>query len=285
MRRSFALIFLLLIPTASLAEKSEGLPLWYYRHPSFDNFGDVLSLKIVERIVGGPVIAYKRKPTNNIPKLMALGSILHIAADNDVIWGTGVNGKDLARKNYIFQTLDVRAVRGPLTCSFLVREFGINCPKVFGDPALLVPYLFPEFKKKANPRNAFLIVPHYSDAHLYPKEDFPNVAYPWEPWDEIIERILDSEFVVASSLHGVIVAEAFGIPARLLRISESEPLFKFTDYYLGTNRPDYKYATSVDEALSMGGEAPIDCDVKKLYEAFPFEFWPSVQKKELDFPN
>ena len=33
------------------------------------------------------------------------------------------------------------------------------------------------------------------------------------------------------------VAEAYGIPARQLRITENEPLFKFKDYYLRTNAP------------------------------------------------
>ncbi len=262
---------------------AEGLPLWYFRHPKFDNFGDVLSIKLVERIVDGPVVAYKRKPTGNVPKLLAVGSILHVAADGDVVWGSGVNGKDLASKNYRFSDVDVRAVRGPLTRQFLMREVGITTPQIYGDPVLLLPYLFPEFKKSEKPTYPYLIVAHYSDAQAFPKEKYPNVVYAWEPWNEIVEKILDSEFVISSSLHGVVVADAYGIPARLLRIDNSEPILKFSDYYMGTGRPNYRYATSLEQALQMGGEAPIRCNLKKLYDAFPFEFWPNVKKKEISF--
>ena len=51
-------------------------------------------------------------------KLLALGSILTYARNNDVVWGSAVNGKWLDLKHYKFTTLDVRAVRGPLTREF-----------------------------------------------------------------------------------------------------------------------------------------------------------------------
>lgn len=281
MVRQYALVYLLLFSFLPSLSHSEGLPLWYFRHPHFENFGDVLSLKIVERIVGMPVEAYRRKPKNNVPKLLAVGSILHIAANDDVIWGSGLNGKDLARKNYEFERVDVRAVRGPITRQFLMREKGVNVPKIYGDPALLMPYLFPEFERQSSPSIPVLIVTHYSDTEMFPKEKYPNVVYGWEPWDEIILKILDSEFVVSTSLHGVVVAEAFGIPARLLRLNKKEPLLKYSDYYLGTKRPNYRFARSLEEAMAMGGEQPMRCDLKKLYDAFPFEFWPNLKKKEL----
>ena len=75
-----------------------------------------------------------------------------------------------------------------------------------------------------------------------------NVVYPTQPWYEVIEKILDSKFVISSSLHGIIIAEAFGIPARLLKITDKEPLFKYADYYYGTGRFDFQAATSVAQA-------------------------------------
>jgi pyruvyltransferase len=98
----------------------------------------------------------------------------------------------------------------------------------------------------------------------------------------VIRKICDSRFVISSSLHGIVVAEAFGIPARMLRITETEPLFKYFDYYAGTNRPDFQFAYSVEEALLMGGERPCECDLMKLYNAFPFEFWPNARFEQLD---
>lgn len=261
---------------ADTAIEVEGLPLYYWQSKHFTNFGDHLSLKLVERIVGGKV---KTAYGSDHHKLLAIGSVLLFAKTDDVVWGTGMNAKRLDLKLYNFKRLDIRAVRGPLTRDFIMKNFDIYCPEVYGDPALLLPYFFPEFKKKQNPEFDYVIVPHYSEEDLFPKSLYPNVIYPTEPWNDVVRKIINSKFVIAGSLHGVIVAEAYNIPARYLRLSDHEPLFKYQDYYLGTNRPNFRYATTVEEALLMGGEPPFDCDLKKLYESFPFEYWPNANFK------
>ena len=277
--------FALIVPLS--AQIVEGLPLYYWRQEKekLYNFGDCMSVKLVERIVGGPVEIYKRTRLNNKKKLLAIGSIFSFGLDGDVAWGTGINGKLLDRTHYAFDTMDVRAVRGPLTRQFLYEHFQIDCPEVYGDPALLTSYFFPEFQRNDRPSQEFIIIPHYSEEYLFPKDQFPNVVYPTEPWEEIIEKILDSKFVISSTLHGLIVAESWGIPSRMLRVTDHEPLFKYQDYYYGTNRYDFQYATSIEEALSLGGEEPYQCDLKKLYEAFPFEYWPNTTFKSPNFPN
>lgn len=264
--------------------KPKQLPLYYWRQEAFVNFGDYLSLKVVERMVNSSIHVYSRKPGYNKKKLFAIGSILTFASDDDVIWGSGINGKRLSTEEYNFKRLDIRAVRGPLTRQFLMNELHIaHCPEVYGDPALLVPYLFPEFKKKQKPSREYVIIPHYSELHLFPKTLCKNVIYPIEPWDHIVREILNSKLVISSSLHGIVIAEAFGIPARLLKITNNEPLFKYMDYYQGTGRSHFQHATSIEQALRMGGEAPCICDLKKLYEAFPFECWPQAKPKNINF--
>ncbi len=250
------------------------LPLYYWHEKSWGekrNFGDYLSLKIVERIVRTSVRVYN-KDVDRDRKLLALGSLFTYARDNDVIWGTGVNGKWLDLKNYKFTRLDVRAVRGPLTREFLLHNFGIEAPEIYGDPGLLVPYLFPEFKKNENPIYDYIIIPPYNEIASFAGIDDEHIVYPTDPWDEVIKKILNSKFVISGSLHGIIVAEAYGIPARLL-YPQKEAMFKYRDYYFGTNRFDFEIAYSIEEALRMGGEKPVVCDVQKLYAAFPFEFW------------
>ncbi len=237
----------------------------------FSNFGDALSEALVERMVGRAV-EVTRQPFECSKKLLGMGSIMNYAQDGDVIWGTGVNGKTPAHA-YRFTDLDVRAVRGPLTREFLLKR-GIACPEVYGDPTLLLPIYFPEFEKPETPSYDYVIVPHFSDEHLF--KGMPNMISVKEPWDVVIRKILNSRFVIASALSGVIVAEAFGIPARLLQIenkSNTEDLFKYTDYYRGTNRWDFRYATSLEEALQMGGEPLPVCDLEKLQNAFPFELF------------
>jgi pyruvyltransferase len=234
---------------------------------------------LVERIVQAPVQPCHIRFPNHI-KLLAIGSILIAASNDDIIWGSGVNGKDLALRFYRFTHLDIRAVRGPLTRQFLMDNFHIEVPEIYGDPALLFPYFFPEFKKEKSPTYDYIIIPHYSEKKLFPKEIFGDrVVYPTESWDVVIRKILNSQFVISSSLHGIVIAEAYGIPSRLLRVTENEHLFKYQDYYFGTNRPHFQFATSIEEALKMGGEDPVKCDLNALYETFPFEYWPSTYFK------
>lgn len=264
--------------SAPLPEKGMGLPLYYWcEEVSFTNFGDYLSVKIVERIVGGHLRVLPKNFSKTDKKFLALGSILSFARNGDVIWGTGVNGKVLDRKRYLFDTLDVRAVRGPLTKGFLENVLHIPCPDVFGDPALLFPYLFPEFKRKKSPKYPYIVIPHFTEEKMFPKSLGDHIVYPTEPWDQVIEKILDSEFVISSSLHGIILAESYGIPARWLRVSEGEPILKYLDYFQGTGRTHSVPAYSIEEACQMGGEKePCVCDLQALYSAFPFELWGDI---------
>lgn len=251
-----------------------GLPLYYWRAKTYINFGDHLSLKLVERIVGKEVTAVTLKSEIDQQKLLAIGSIITMARSGDVVWGSGIKSEGFKSERYKFTSLDIRSVRGPRTRSFLMNELGVNCPEIYGDPALLLPYFFPEFKKSDEPSYEYVIIPHYSEMDLF--EGYDNVICSTDPWDTVIEKILNSKFVIASSLHGIIVAEAFGIPARLLRVTDNQPFFKYQDYYEGTGRPDFTYAETVAEALLMGGERPFICDLKKLYEAFPFDYFPEA---------
>lgn len=245
------------------------MPLYWWEpdegKSTIKNFGDTLSIILVEKITDSKI---KKANVFQHPKVLGIGSILHFARDGDVIWGSGVNGKHLNPKDYCFNKLDVRAVRGPLTRSFL-QQLGIEVPEIYGDPALLLPYFFPEFKR--NPIKKYIVIPHISEIHFFANKH--NVIMPTEPCIEVIKKILESELVISSSLHGIIVAEAFGIPARLLRVTENEPLFKYTDYYLGTGRKSYQHASSIIQALEMGGESPPIIDLDPLIQAFPIELF------------
>jgi len=202
-------------------------------------------------------------------RLMSVGSVLHLARDGDVIWGAGVNGK-VPDNCYHFRTLDVRSVRGPKTRDFLSRR-GINAPTIFGDPVLLLPIVMPELTSYAQvKRHSLTVVPNFNDFAAYAST--PELLNPRLPVDVCLRRIAQSELVVGSSLHGIVVAESMGVPARLVR-SSVEDQFKYQDYYLGTGRPESKAARTIDEAVRMGGERPPIFDPAKLLAAFPLDLW------------
>ncbi len=236
------------------------------------NFGDYLSKIVVSKVLANHGHLLDEE-TNKKNRLLAIGSILHFAKNEDVIWGSGINGKiDPNRHN--FTALDVRAVRGPLTRAFLMDR-GIQVPEVYGDPALLIPHIF-EGRFKPNPKKKYAIVPNLHDLKITQANNWDNVVSPLSSWNRCIEEILSAEFVIASSLHGLIIAEAFGIPARYLRLSKTENLFKYNDYMMGSGRKEIEFASSPDEAKEMGGMEPIKFDHKKLLAAFPIDLWESL---------
>ncbi|HYX08360.1 MAG TPA: polysaccharide pyruvyl transferase family protein [Bacteroidales bacterium] len=246
---------------------------WNTDYDNKDNFGDVLSKIIVRKVAEKFNITNFNDKFNKLEffadskQLLPIGSILHAAKENAIVWGSGINGK--VRKTIRVKNLDVRMVRGPLTRMVLL-ENGINCPSIYGDPALLVSDFFNY--KLTGKKNEYIIIPNLNDLIFYKGID--NVISPLDDWDIIIQEIAQSKLVVSSSLHGIIVAESFGVPARHV-LSYFEPVFKYIDYYRGTGRKKYKFAQSIDDALRMGGEILPDVEElkKNMYDTFPIDIW------------
>lgn len=231
------------------------------------NFGDHLA-----RIVTAQMLARRGHALEEeVPaprRLLTIGSVLHFAGEGDTVWGTGVNGKvdtDLHR----FSRLDVRAVRGPMTAEFLRRR-GVACPDVFGDPALLIGSIFAG-RFRAAPTRDHVVVPNLHDLPLVQGRD--DVVSPLLGWNRVVTAIASARLVLSSSLHGLVIADALGIPSRYVRLSETEDLFKYRDYALGAGRVSIEHARSIDEALEMGGTAAVTYDPKPLIDAFPWDLW------------
>jgi pyruvyltransferase len=114
------------------------------------------------------------------------------------------------------------------------------------------------------------VVPNLNDLAAYPAGT--AVLDPRKPLDECLGVIAASAFVTGSSLHAIVIAESLGIPARLIA-SGAEPPFKYDDYYFGSGRPGFRLATSVDEAVAMGGEPAPNWSSGPLLDAFPSDLW------------
>ncbi|MGS0683813.1 polysaccharide pyruvyl transferase family protein [Nakamurella sp. GG22] len=239
-----------------------------------NNFGDLLGPVIVRRLLGmhglGP-------PAGRGRRLLTVGSIMRLSRSGDVIWGTGVNGKS-ENVDYSDRRLDVRAVRGPLTRDVLIRN-GHRVPDVFGDPGLLVGSLWSrDAVAGARPRTDLLVVPNINEVSLFAAG--PDVVDPRLPLWEVLGRIAASGFVVGSSLHAIVVAESWGIPARLVH-PRVEPLFKYEDYYLGSGRNSFAPAGSIAEAVAQGGEPGPRWDPEPLMAAFPTDLWSAAKPQRV----
>jgi len=243
-----------------------------------NNFGDLLGPAIVARILAERGIDDRAAVADR--RLLTVGSIMKLAKTGDVVWGTGVNGKSIGDA-HAYTSLDVRAVRGPLTREFL-KNRGIDAPEVYGDPGLLVSRLWPEVDVREDRRSTRVtIVPNFHDYEQVAGD--ARVLNPRSPLSHCIRTIAGSDLVVGTSLHGIVLAESYGIPARLVR-SLSEPDFKYRDYYLGTGREHVEVAASEAEAIEMGGERPPVFDADLLMTAFPVDLWRTGRLDAGDAP-
>ncbi|WP_276204503.1 polysaccharide pyruvyl transferase family protein [Microbacterium arborescens] len=235
-----------------------------------NNFGDLLGPRIVTEIL-------RRRCGGRIPRasqrgqrLLSVGSVLRLSRAGDVVWGTGMNGKSLGQP-LSTTDLDVRAVRGPRTASFL-ESVGVNAPHVYGDPGLLVGTLWPrESFAAARAKSEVVVIPNLNDLPHMDARD-PRLVLPTSPLKQVLSRITSADLVVGSSLHAIVIAEAFGVPARAVR-SDEEPEFKYQDYFEGSGRTGVEISHSVEDAIAMGGAQPLDWDPAPLLRAFPWDLW------------
>ena len=213
------------------------IPLFFWSERKFifkdnENYGDLLSKYLVEKIAGRPVkfVHPKKQPWYKLNKknYLAVGSILHHATKESIVWGSGI----IDRKQKVAQA-DFRAVRGPRTREYLL-DLGYQCPAVYGDPALVLPrYFNPQVEKKYE----LGIIPHYHD-YKEVSETYKNEAeilvidLMTLDVEAVTRKILECKKTVSSSLHGLIVSHAYGIPS--VWVEFSKKLFgdgvKFNDY-------------------------------------------------------
>ena len=174
-----------------------------------------------------------------------------------VVWTSGFLRPPAASQIPV-RKLDIRALRGRLSRDVLEWRLGRPLDVPLGDGGLLFDELLPERPAKTA---ALGIIPHYREldhpllAELlrrYP--DAVTISPIGDPL-EILRRIAGCETILSSSLHGLIAADALGIPNRHLVFGDStRDLFKYQDYYSAFGLPD----EPLDAAESLRGDAAPD---------------------------
>lgn len=231
-----------------------------------ENLGDYLSLVVCNHLT---------KNTKDISKikyrhLYAIGSILGFGYQDAVVWGSGMLSPNNLYLNRIKkQNLDIRSVRGPKTREVLL-SLGKKCPEKYGDPAILMPLIYnPDIKKEYD----VSLVMHFKDKNIEIPENINVINILTKDYKHFIDEIKKSRLIISSSLHGIILAEAYGVPAIFLKGNQN--IFKYEDWYFSTGRYDIRYAHTLSDAMEVEPMPLPNLEGLKqhLLNTFPYDLW------------
>lgn len=250
----------------NLLLEDEMIPLTYWvLNP---NFGDLLSPWLVTKLTGieTKLVRVGTEPNKKLlkkPTYISTGSILSRAQDTSIVWGSGSFGTE--QSGQISNNAKYHAVRGPLT-RCLVQNNGVSCPAVYGDPALLSPLVYnPEVKVE----HEVGVVLRWSEKewlNVKPGKGVKLIDLGTGDIERVIREMKSCKAIITSSLHGLIIADTYGIPNAWL--SSKTPKggeFKFFDYFLSVDKVRYGQTYDVKR---------LGLDVSVLHEHFDFDGRP-----------
>jgi len=282
---------------------------WYKKKEGNGNFGDELGPYLIKKLTGKDVkhvllprsgikriLAYfkglplSRYSIKSLPLVfdkhalsgdyvISVGSIIGWGNGKRTVWGSGILFKDEKIDNANFL-----AVRGSYTQNRL-DELGYNVPNVIGDPALLLPLVYESDVRK---KYELGLIPHHTQY-----EHFKNyrenkrgliVINLLDDIERIIDQINSCKYVISSSLHGLIVAHAYNIPALWYYYPHIEwrgEDVKFLDYFSSVGIEEYSpFRLKEKEEFSIYDE--IDNILANRKKTFIKKDLLTIQKKLLD---
>ena len=186
------------------------------------NFGDILTPAILNYFD----IEYSFVKNYREADAICVGSIARRAGVETKVFGSGI----ISKSDRVTPNADWKFVRGPYTRE-RIRFFGGNCPEIYGDPALLLPLIVKPSVKKYEVG----IVPHNVDYNFIAEkfQDHNIIGLGTRNYTNVIDKITQCESVISSSLHGIICAHAYGIPAAWVKPNQKlkGDNIKFEDYF------------------------------------------------------
>lgn len=206
---------------------------------------------------------------------------------NSIVYGTGIMTSSRELKGTPSRII---SVRGPRTRDALITK-GIDCPEHYGDPALLLPVFYQPDRPK---HRLASIIPHCGT--LASAVDFDELVRRYncnlidmtryDKWTDIIDGIAGSSFVMSESLHGLIVAEAYGVPSVWVEFTQHNDYwsFKFLDFYesigkYGMSSLKMYEGFDFEDVMRTKDEwQPGRIDYDTLLSYFPFEIRPEHKK-------
>lgn len=267
--RPFSNSFILLNPLDRAKNNRVNLGYW----SESPNLGDAISPVVVNHLLKSKGLSLDTEIAGR-RHLYAVGSVITAGAQDCTVWGSGIlNPKLLYRVSK--RRLDIRAVRGPVTRSLLM-EYGYEVPSVYGDPAVFLPEIYSPTEVSKECRYGFVV--HKDGSSRFSNADNLKGGHKFidiktTDYRKFVDELVSVECVISTSLHGIILAESYGVPAILMM--PKRDFMKYEDWYEATNRATHPVALSLDEIESIT-PAPIpvlDEMRERLRASFPYDLF------------
>lgn len=234
---------------------------WYWVGNNLTgNFGDVLTPKLLDHFnipytfVGDPQKEFDA---------MCIGSIARWAKKGTSVFGSGF----MSRNHTPNIEANYRFVRGPISRNMIINAGG-SCPEIYGDPALLLPLLCDESKKEYDVG----IIPHVVHYEAIKKEyknEFVINLFTKNAL-EVASEITKCRMIISSSLHGIIAANAYGIPAAWVDFGPIKgDGMKFEEHFMSGGITNAK-KSSINDPVFYNGTYNIN-PIKDIFTSFANE--------------
>jgi len=220
------------------------------------NYGDQLSLVILQGLARQwqLELTFQYAPTCADADVVGIGSISN-GIDATVrpgtwVWTTGSAWPHWQLPQGVLPSLRILGLRGKHTAA----QYGLDASTtLLGDGGLLLPRVWPreQFAHQHGRRWALGLVPHVVDwakvrdhstvgAEAQQAHSRVRLIDLSRPPREVTAALLQCDAIVSSSLHGCIVADAYGIPNVHAIVYPNQIVgggFKFRDYYSAFSPP------------------------------------------------
>lgn len=224
--------------------------LFWSRNPSVPNFGDDINPFIFSKLFNKKVEYVKSNYQGD--HYIGIGSILENCNRYSKVIGTGFIKKE---DSVIGPPKEIISVRGKETRKKLI-DIGVKCPEVYGDACLLFPKIYnPPHKKKYK----LGIIPHYIDKNIgcinkmtNNRSDVVVIDIQNNSHLEFVDQVLSCELIASSTLHGIIISDAYNIPSLWIEFSKNVigNGFKFMDYFSSVGR-NYDIPMQIDDNTTI----------------------------------
>ncbi len=202
------------------------------------NVGDRINLPLISALFGVQAVVAGQEDEH----VLAIGSLLQRANAYSRIWGTGLLHGSLPMAE--FPAANVRALRGKLSYAALRRKGFALRDIPLGDPGFLVAEMPPGRYHYLPKAHRLGVVAHYVDrGHPWLSQILADPAVVdlnvHDDPDDFLQKLAACEAVASSSLHGLVFAEALGIPNVWLKLSDKVlgEDFKFHDWFSLADNP------------------------------------------------